>query len=435
MSFLRKAILVNSTEFVCLAIALAQTIILTRVLGPAGIGQYSLIRSILMLAAQFCCLGFPISFLYHSQHDPDNTKKYLINAIWVSVALGILGGLALVVLIYSKAGYFGPVPWFTLLGIGAFIPIVLQTGITRQNLLIKIEARRLSIVRLSGATGAFLLVLILWFSGLLGVGQAILCFLSVTIIHATVGWYWMRKDVDFSIKPTWHISRKLGLMGIRLSWTDIMVLLNSTLNILIIKFLIEDFESLGYFSRGLQIAMLIVTASRAIFPLLFSRFTSLKEGELVGNLEKVMRFISTTCIMMIIGILVTAKWLVILMFGREFLPAVKPMMILLPGTAIYLISGGLMMFLNSRGMPEWSVFALFLGGLVNAILCWILIPLLGIEGAALAFTIGNAGLLVTMVLIVISKYEVNPARCLLLNRNDCKDIMAQLKLGRRKDVR
>lgn len=426
MPLLRKAILVNSAEFVCLAIGLAQTIILTRVLGPAGIGRYSLINSTLMLTAQFCCLGFPISFLYHSQHDPDNTKEYLTNAIWMSLFLGISGGLVLVALIYSKIGYFGHVPWFTLLGVGLYVPIVLQSGIARQNLLIKIEAKKLSFMSIFVTTGAFLLVLILWSLGLLGVGQAILCFVSMAVFRAGIGWYWMRKDVDFSIKPTWHTSRKLSLMGIGLSWADVMVLLNSTLNIMIIKFFIEDFKSVGYFSRGLQIAMLIVTTSQAIFPLLFSRFASLKDGELVGNLEKAMRFISTACVIMILGVLVTAKWLVILMYGREFLPAVKPMMILLPGTGIYLISRVLLMFLSSRGKPEWSVLALFLGAMVNATLCWILIPLLGIEGAALSFTISNVGLLVTMVVIVISKYKVNPTRCLLMSRNDCKDIMKQL---------
>ncbi len=426
MSLLRKAILVNSAEFVCFAIGLAPTIILTRVLGPAGIGQYSLIASTLQLAAQFCCLGFPLSFLYHSQYDPANTKEYLINAIWVNLVLGIIGGIAVTILIYHKADFFGQLPWFALLATGLFIPIVLQSGIARQSLLIKIEAKKLSILQFSVTIGSFCLVLIFFAFGSLAVGQAILCFVSMAIIRAVVGWYFMKEKVDFSIRPSWNISFKLGLMGIRQSWADLMTLLNSVLSVLIIKYLIKDFESVGFFSRGMQIAMLVVTASQAVFPLLFSRWASLSPEKVAGHVEKVMRFTTTICVIIIVAILLTGKWIIIVMYGKEFLPAVTPMMILLPGTVLYLMSRTLMPLLGSRGSPELSAFVLLLGALINVVFSWILIPSMGINGAALASTAGNIGLLVMLTVIANWKYQVRPMRCLWLDSSDWTDIKTQL---------
>jgi O-antigen/teichoic acid export membrane protein len=434
MSLLRKAILVNSTEFVCFGIGLIQTIILTRLLGPAGIGQYSLISSTLILAAQVCCLGFPISFLYHSQHDPENTVKYLMNTIWATLLIGLVGGIALAVLVRYKSGYFGQLPWFALFGIGLFIPIVIQSAIARNRLLIQIDARRLSFMRLFVTTATFSLVLILWSLGSLGVGQAILCFVSLAVFRAGIGWYWMRDKVNFSIRPTWSVSRKLGSMGIRQYWADVMVLLNSTLNIMVIKLLIDDFASLGYFSRGLRIAMLMVTAAGAIFPILFSRWASLPADKLARHVEKVMRFTSTASVLMVAVILLSGKWIIILMYGREFLPSVRPMVILLPGTVLYLISRVLMRLLGSRGSPEWSTVALFEGVLINAALSFTLIPTMGIRGAALASTASNVGLLATLTVVVIRKYKVRLTQCLWLNRNDFKDIKAQLRLSRWKDV-
>lgn len=89
MSFLRKAVLVNSAEFVSLGIAILQTSVLTRALGPEGIGRYAIILSALFLTPQICSLGMPLSFLYHSQHDPANKKRYPMHAFWMPYLLGL----------------------------------------------------------------------------------------------------------------------------------------------------------------------------------------------------------------------------------------------------------------------------------------------------------------------------------------------------------
>ena len=93
MSLLRKAILVNSTEFICLALGAFRTAVLSRVLGPAGIGQYAVVLSALVLAGPLSSFGFPLSFLYYSQHDRDNVKVYLINTISSMLVLGAAGGI------------------------------------------------------------------------------------------------------------------------------------------------------------------------------------------------------------------------------------------------------------------------------------------------------------------------------------------------------
>jgi len=43
VALFRKAILVNASTLLGLGIRLGQTVILTRVLGPAGIGQFALV--------------------------------------------------------------------------------------------------------------------------------------------------------------------------------------------------------------------------------------------------------------------------------------------------------------------------------------------------------------------------------------------------------
>jgi O-antigen/teichoic acid export membrane protein len=426
MSLLRKAILVNSAEGTSILIGVAQTIILTRVLGPSGIGQYSVISSTLMLAAQLWCLGFPLSYLYHSQHDPVNTKQYLMNTIWVNLVLGVIGGIIMTVVVHYNTEFFGQIPWFSFIAIGLFIPIVLQSGIARQNLMIKIEAKKLSIMVLTVTIGGFSLVCLFALLGYLAIGQAIICFVSLAAIRAVVGWHFMKGSVDWHIRPSWNVSRKLALMGIRQSWSDLMVLFNSTLSIMLVKYFLHDFENAGYYSRGQQIAMLVVTAGQAILPLLFSTWAAASADRVAIHVEKVMRFITTACLVMIVGILLTGKYIILIMYGKEFLPAVIPMMIVLPGAVLYLMSRALMQLAGSRGAPELNAFVLFLAAAVNTLLSWIMIPSWGIHGAALAATSANIVLLAMLMLIASRKYQIRLAKCLLLNANDWKDIKAQL---------
>ena len=427
MSFLKKALLVNSSALICFVIRLAQTIVLSRLLGPAGIGQYALITSALMLATQISALGFPMAFLYHSQHDPQRSRAYQINCIWAGSILGMVGGLVIATLVWRCDGYFGQVPWFGCVAVGLYTVFMIQGGITRNSLLRTLQAKRLSIMTLSSALGPIALVLIFAACGRLSVGTALICFMGMHLVRMALGWYWIGPEVDFRIRPSGPVIRKLGTMGLRLGLVDVMVLLNSSINIMIIKWLITDFDSIGYFSRGLQVAMLVVTASQAVLPLLFSRWASLAEDQLKAHFEKVLRFVTTFSLVVILLILVTAKWVILALYGNEFLPAVVPMMILLPGTVLYLLAKVVIQFLGSRGLPEISSATLLAGALINALLSVWLIPVLGIRGAALASTSGNLALVVLLMVMVVRRFNVNPLHCVLVNGRDCRLMLKQMR--------
>jgi|GEM_PF-3874463 len=427
MAFFRKAILVNGAVLASLAIQMVQTVILTRILGPAGIGQYSLVTSALMLSAQLCTLGFPVSLLYYCQHDPVNRKAYTVNGLWATAVLGLagMGVLALVTRTYS--GYFGPLSWAAC-GIGAaYVLLTPLSGITRNNLLCDVAARRLSLMAIVSMLAPLPLVCVLAAVRRLDVTMALLCFVVTPLVRLALGWGWMCHDVDFQIRPTADWIGKLARMGVRLSWVDVMVLLNSTLNLMILKALTPNFEDLGYFGRGQQLAMAVVTASQAVLPLLFSRWAALAEEQLTRHVELVMRFLATLSVALIAVLLVGAKTFVLVLYGRRFLPAVVPMMILVPGTMFFLLSKVATQFLGSRGLPELSIGMLALGAAVNAAFSWLLIPRMGIQGAAVASTLGNLALWVSLMVILKSRFGVGLGRCLWLTRADCRGILKQFR--------
>ncbi|MFA5238675.1 MAG: polysaccharide biosynthesis C-terminal domain-containing protein [Phycisphaerae bacterium] len=426
MSFLRKAILINSSAFICLALGAVQTVVLTRALGPSGIGQYALICNALILGAQLFSLGVPLSLLYYSQHCSENREKYLVNAIWSTLLFGAFGGVTLIVIFVSKQDYFGYIPKFTLVLTGFCVVMILLENVARTTLLIRIEARKLSYINLISISVTIILILSLWALGFMSVPQALLCFIFTEFVKAALGFSWIRNYAKFLTLPSLKISHQLISMGIRQNWSDIVMFANSVLNAFIVKYLLGSFESVGFYTRGQRVAMLVLTAGRSVLPLLFSKWASLSEDRLNLTVEKTMRFTNTVSIIMIAVILLTGKWIILLLYGKEFLPAVTPMLILLPGTVLYLLGRTLMGLLGSRGVPELSALVLLLSAVSNAILCWLLVPLMGIAGAAWAFTISSVILLLVLISIVRKKYSVRVKNCLWVSKNDIKIAMKSL---------
>jgi O-antigen/teichoic acid export membrane protein len=426
MSFFRKALLVNVTELVSFVIRLVQTIVLTRFLGPAGIGQYAVVCAAVMLGSQISALGFPIAFLYYSQHDPKHTQVYQTHSVWAGLILGLLGGAVLGMLLVWRQSYFGMMPGYAVWAVSLYAVFMILAGVGRNSLLRDLESKRLSLMTLTSSLGSLALIVVLAWTDTLTVGFALVCLTGMQVIRMAVAWTWVGPTVAWDIKPRMEVVFKLGKMGLRQGGVDIMVLLNSTLNIMIIKWMISDFDQIGYFSRGMQIAMLVVTASQAVLPVLFSRWASLQVPELTGHFEKVFRFVATFSLVVIVGIMMLAKPVVILLFGQEFEPSVTPMMILLPGTMVFLLARVVIQFLGSRGLPEISYLMLLISCAVNALLSWLLIPTLGIHGAAAASSVSHLTLLLMLMAVMVVKFRVNLMRCLCVSLQDCRGLMRQL---------
>ena len=100
------------------------------------------------------------------------------------------------------------------------------------------------------------------------------------------------------------------------------------------------------------------------------------------------------------------KDVILLLYGSEFLPSVRPLWILLPGIvslSVYKVLGN---EIAGRGKPVINSIALGVSLVVNFFLNWLLIPRWGISGAAFASTVSYT-VTAVMTLVVFTKMSGN----------------------------
>jgi len=93
------------------------------------------------------------------------------------------------------------------------------------------------------------------------------------------------------------------------------------------------------------------------------------------------------------------RWIVEFLFSAEFLPAVQPLQILLPGIVAMSIWAVLANDIAGRGRPMLNTYIGGISLVVNVLLNILWIPMYGIEGAALASTVSYSVSLIVQLFV------------------------------------
>ncbi|HUV41693.1 MAG TPA: polysaccharide biosynthesis C-terminal domain-containing protein, partial [Sedimentisphaerales bacterium] len=343
-------------------------------------------------------------------------------AVLLIMVLGILGGGALCTTVVLFPGYFGQVRWYVLALMFVYVPLVLERTAMRNVLMIEIRAFKLGIMRVSCACLTILLIMVFYLFGALEPGHAIICFVFGASLGFFLGYGWSGEYINFTARPTVATAKRLLFSGLKLNLVDLMVIVRSQFSIFLVKFLFDDFSNVGYFSTGQRITVLVIISGQAVLPLLFSTWANFPREHLARHVEKVLRFASTISISFILVTLLVLKWAIVFLYGEEFLPAVPLAMLLIPGTLIYMLSNILMQLLSSRGFPCLSATMLLVSIIINAIASWLLIPSMGIIGAAIGFLIGDIFLFLLVGAVAKIKYKLRLAHCFILRKQDVRQI-------------
>ena len=164
----------------------------------------------------------------------------------------------------------------------------------------------------------------------------------------------------------------------------------------------------GYYAIGLKIAMmetfLLAVINTVVAPRFSELFNKGKIDELFKVAKKSTQLIFWSLIPIIFVFVFCGKWLIIQLYGNEFESSYYVLIILSAGMFINAISGSVGYFMNMCGYEKIFCNVIAISLVINLFLNILLIPLIGIIGAAIATSVTQITWNIILTIIIYLKY-------------------------------
>ncbi len=374
------------TSIATTSFSVAISIITARYLGPYGRGALSLLILIPIFVITFGRLGIGHSINYYASKVP---KDQLIStSLVLSVIIGLFFSIIAVPGIYLlRSVFFSGITTAQILFACSLIPFAFlyeYLPCLFQGFY-EIKSRNMLIV-LSPLINLVLLVLLVMILKL-NIWGAIIAYVAANIIAVFLSLYLVLKELELKkISPNFSLMKDLLRYGFQSHIGLIFKELNYRGDMLLVSYFLNP-SAVGYYAIAVNIAEMLWKLPEAVGTVLLPKIARMDKEEAKSFTPLVFRTILVPMVASCLGILFFGKQLILIAFGREYLPSAPVLVLLLPGIL---------------AMAFWKIIANSLIGLGHAIkysitsgvalvtmiiFDIILIPRVGLKGAAIASSI------------------------------------------------
>jgi len=389
--FLQDISITFLTSIVNVIIAFPISIILGRYLGVGELGLYRMVTTIYGVCILFATMGIPasvIKYVAEFQKNNDQVTRIISSSIYISILLGIISFL-IIFLSSNIIGNFFNMTELPLLI--RTISIVFPFSVTCSTMLAILNGfRDMKIYSLISVSQNILMLLItiifiLLGYGVVGVVNGII--ISNICIFIYLLWKFRNYFTKISSFQIINNSKILLNFGIKTVIGNSVILINYYADTLMIGYFLTA-EAVGVYSVAVilsQFLWLIPDSIQKITYPIISEYHGKKRNEEINQIvTKTMRY--TTCILITIGIiaLIYSKYAIELIYGDSFGESIKPFRILLIGTIIFGVVKSISSVFAAIGRTDLFAKIPIISAIINVLLNFLLIPIYGITGAAIA---------------------------------------------------
>jgi len=218
--------------------------------------------------------------------------------------------------------------------------------------------------------------------------------------------------------------RKIGGFGLVAMVTTLLLTLNYRLDVMMLKWMgVADAER-GFYELGIALAEYGWVVSDAFREVLFSRTA---RGDAVEDVTFSLKANFYITLLMISGIVLLGKPVIRLMYSAAFLPSYRVTVILVTGVlsmSYFKLIGTLLL---AQGRKQMYLGMLSVSVLVNIIGNWLMIPVLGIEGAALTSVLSYSVAGAVFLAYFMRTYKVTAASLFVFKRGEIRALIAKLR--------
>ncbi len=407
-----------SSKIIILVLNLTTGIIIARILGPSGKGQYAIALLVSSVIASMISFNFGESAIYFL-----NRKKIKLGTVITTDFVFLLSISIVAITVVFLLWQMRVLPWTELYDkrIFMFVIILLPVLIARLHILeilrgIKKFISYNNILIFQPIVHLLFVVIIinvwhLWVSGIL------LSIILSNIMVIILGFFSIINT--FSIKPKFSKSylHKSIIFGLKGHIGNILQKFNTRLD----QFFITPYWNsamLGYYSVAVSICEVIWYLPDSIGIVMFPEIATVDNDNKKKLASKSLRidiFFTVTFVL----ILSLSAWFIIPTFySSAYKPAIKVVYYLLPGIFFMSISKVISKFFSGTGCPEINTYTSTISALFTIFLCIILIPRYNIIGAAIASSIAYAVRSICDLYIFLKRTQYSLIEVLFVKRSD-----------------
>lgn len=418
-SLSRDFVSVLGTRVVWTLMAVATGIILARMLGPHDRGILALVLLLPSTVVTLAKLGITQSNVYFINREGYSAEKVASNV----AALALVVGLVSCAICWLLRDWIlatimpGAELWALVLGL-VRVPLLLLDdylyGVLQATGKFKLYNTRLI---LSESLRVLLVVLALVVFHL-GLFATVLIYTAITVVN--VAWLTtsMRREIPFTLRFDFDLLRQQLAFGAKSYVQTITSHLLLRIDIYMVAALLKSPAEAAFYSLALRFTEMVLEVPQAVGLVLYPRLASLKDEEIYELTAQACRrtLLISGAGAVFIGL--AGPWMIRLWYGEAFAPAGAP----LPWAAVGVIAMSIFVILTraftSRHRQQVNIAAGMVALVSNVLLNLLLIPRLGIVGAAMAAAISYSGACVLLMVAFLVVARMSPLRVLIANGED-----------------
>ncbi|MHB8771648.1 MAG: oligosaccharide flippase family protein [Syntrophales bacterium] len=422
------------TSFIEIATIVIRTIIgviIARILGPAGRGEYALALLIPGLFITVTSLGFgeaSATLIGKEKYDKEKVVGCLMTYVtFVTLIVGILYySFQSAIISLVQHGISTHVYCLSFI----LVPLQLFWGSISSILLGLGIIKKISYGRFFNNFLFFLAIVSVASLYRLTPFIALFFFICTWIAEIVYLHRCLRKHIKLTLSFDRRILKEQFNFGIRLFWNSIFLQLNRRLDSYILTFFKGNY-SLGIYTVAVGLCEFILTIPTVFTRVAFSFSVRANTPESLRITTVSIRQITFLLLTSTLILAVCMKPLILLFYSSTYIEALRPALLLLPGIISLGLSSMLGTILVGQSKPQDQTIASGLSCAVTVLLDLILIPKYGISGAAVASTIAYTISAIYLIRVYKNLSHATLADMLVIKKEDIldyhKDIVRRIR--------
>ncbi len=403
-------------KIIGLFIGIVLSILLARYFGTDLRGVIAVIENDVSIYATFLGLGVYQAYPYFKKSEPQIFGQYINNISSMFMTLESIAIIVAGVMIYYNINVYLAIA-ITLMPISVYVK--------QLNYVVLVEwPKRRNMASMLISTTEIVAVLLLWISGSATNTQAVIYCYVIHLVNLAISFVNLHLNpfkIRFDLSRMWQF--------IKFGFIPMLVYLCMTINyqvdIQMMKLMkCVSYSDIGVYSLGVGLAQKIWLIPDAIKDILLSK---LVKGKGEDEVAKVLRINLAVCLIALIILVIIGKPLMLFMYGEEYSNAYPIMVMMLTGVIGMIFYKMVYSYNIAHGKRVINLIFLGTAAVVNIIGNYILIPLLGMYGAAIVSVVSYVICGVCFLIYFHRVSKISFTKLLIIQKEDFKMIKGFLK--------